>query len=260
MLYKLIGAKNYMETVGYLSNLYQSIFLEIKEPGIELIPPMVPSGGTVFDIGANIGRFTTLAARIVGKAGAVYSFEPQAYPLKVLRHMVKIKRLKHVKVMGIALSDSKGSSQLVIPLKDGWKPKAALAHLGDETNEASLTETIVMDTLDSFCEIQDIQRLDFIKCDVEGFEYNVFSGGKDTLSKFKPTVFCEIDKIFCQRNHIRPSEVFNLFKDLGYLCYLPDDKNQLSVFRDFDKIDNKAEFFFIHEDQIKHFADAITVS
>lgn len=150
MLRKLIGINNYMHSIGYLSDLYHSVFLKIKEDGINLIPHLVPVGGTVFDIGANIGRFTSFAATLVGKHGTVYSFEPLAYPRKVLRHMIFLRRLRQVKVMDTALSDRSGEAVMTIPLKNGWKPKPALAYLGGAATSSVLTVTVLTETIDSF--------------------------------------------------------------------------------------------------------------
>ena len=123
MLQKLIGSDNYINYVCYLSDLYQSVFLNLKETGTNLIKYFVSEGDTVFDIGANIGRFATLAAGLVGKNGKVYCFEPLSYPRRIMRHMVFIRRLHQVAIIDSAISNKNGKSIMTIPLKDGWKPK-----------------------------------------------------------------------------------------------------------------------------------------
>lgn len=100
-----------------------------------------------------------------------------------------------------------------------------------------------------------VNRLDFIKCDVEGFEFNVFSGGKNTLSRFKPPIFCEIDKTFCARNNIETTAVFELLFELGYQAYLPTGTDRLYSVVGFESTERKAEFFFIHHSQLKTFRD-----
>ena len=88
ILHRLLGINLYMNSFGFLARLYRSIFLPYKEDGIEHIEYLLPKDGTGIDIGANIGRFTRVLARIVGKNGLIVSIEPLIYPRKILSSMV----------------------------------------------------------------------------------------------------------------------------------------------------------------------------
>jgi len=243
---KIIGNNLYTNGFGYLSDMYQTVFLNYKEPSIHLVKYFISKGDTIFDIGANIGRFTALAAPLVGKQGNIFSFEPLAYPCRILKHMRNLKRLKQVNIINLALSDSGGIQNITIPLKNGWKPKTALAFLEGENIESSIQEQVKLDTMDNFCDSTNLNRLDFIKCDVEGHEFKVFLGGIKTLVKFKPTIYCEIDKSFCTNNNIDFTTVFEWLKKMGYLSYLLKN-NQLAFFNDYSSAKKKDEYFFVHE-------------
>jgi FkbM family methyltransferase len=112
----------------------------------------VLEGDTVFGIGANIGRFTPSAARVVGKNGNVYCFEPLSYALRMLRHMVFIERLHQVVILDPAISNENGQSIMTTPLKDNRKPKTSLAYLGKKRdNEDKVKrEEVKLITLDDF--------------------------------------------------------------------------------------------------------------
>lgn len=245
---KILGNNLYINSFGYLSSIYQATFLNYKEPGIHFIKYFISKGDTIFDIGANVGRFTAYAAPLVGSEGKIYSFEPLAFPRKVLRHMRAMKRLRQVNIVDLALSDIKKNENITIPLKNGWKPKTAMAFLGTGNLKGSSQEQVKIDTIDNFCVSKNINRLEFIKCDVEGHELKVFLGGARTLVKFKPTIYCEIDQSFCTYNKIDFNTVFEMLKEIGYLCYLPDN-DRLAMFKDYTKAKKKDEYFFIHASQ-----------
>lgn len=71
-----IGRKHYIDHIIFVSQLYRS-FLPFKNRARNIIMQfMIPDGGVDYDIGANIGRFTSLAANLVKKSGQVHSFDP----------------------------------------------------------------------------------------------------------------------------------------------------------------------------------------
>ena len=246
----LLGTDNYMASVGYLVRLWKSLFLRIEEPGVELVRHFIPKGGTVFDIGANIGRFTTFAASLVGRQGQVYSFEPLKYPRRVLRHMLVLRRLRQVSVVDVALSNQPGDFTMTIPLKKG-KPQTSFGYLGNNFGEDAIRETVHVETLDGFCAVHNIQRLDFIKCDVEGFEYYCFLGGRATLERFKPGIYCEVDPKFYANKDIRVATLFTLMKELGYRWFLPNTNgSRLAEAHDQLAKTDKLDYFFIHESKL----------
>ncbi len=250
LLRNLLGTDNYMASVGYLVRLYKSMFLPIDEPGVELVRHFVPKGGVVFDIGANIGRFTTFAAARVGRQGRVYSFEPLKYPRRILCHMLALRRLRWASVVDVALSDRPGQLTMTIPLKNG-KPQTAFGYLGEDACEDAIHEAVRVETLDGFCAAHDIRRLDFIKCDVEGFEYYCFLGGRATLGRFKPGIYCEVDPAFYASKDIGVAALFDLMKELGYRWFLPNARGSLSEVHDQLERTAKFDYFFIHESKLQ---------
>ncbi len=64
-----------------------------------------------------------------------------------------------------------------------------------------------------------MDKLDFIKCDVEGAELLTFQGGLKTITKYKPIVFTEMLRKWSAKFNYHPNEIIELFKDIGYGCY-----------------------------------------
>ena len=235
--------KKYIVYHTYISDLYHSLFKKLKEPCIDIISQRIPKGGTVLDIGANYGQFAAYASKLVGQKGKVYCFEPLTYPSMVLKHMVFLKRLQQVVFTQTAISDYSGKAVIVTPIEKGWKPKHALSYITMNTNDNAVFEEVAIQTLDEFCSTIGVGRVDFIKCDTEGSEYNVFKGAINTLIKYKPPIYCEVEKPYCDRRNIDVREIFNLLENLGYKSYLPDKDCSLVPVNGYV---SQANYFFIH--------------
>jgi FkbM family methyltransferase len=248
MFITLFGKQFYRNYVAFTTDLYHSACLNLKEDGMGLIPGLIPQGGVVFDIGANIGQFTHLAAKSVGAKGRVFAFEPGSESRRVLSAMVRLRRHRNVTIVDKALSNTNAQQRIAIPLKEGWKPMLGLAHLdqkGPRNDEANtLYETVKLTKLDDYCAKNPVSALDFIKCDTEGSELNIFQGARQSIMAFKPPVFCEIESDHCARYGIDPSEIFDLFRGFGYAAFLPMENDKgITWVEDYVKPCN---YFFFH--------------
>lgn len=207
----------------------------------------IHKGATCFDIKANIGRFAVVLAKATGETGKVYCFEPLEYPRKILSKVISLKKLKWVEVQALAFSNKAGHATMKIPVKNGNKPQPALATLGEIDTGLFTTEEVKLDTLDSFVGREKIKKIDFIKCDVEGFEYQVFQGGKKTLAEHKPTIFCEVITSNYENRLDTPGHFFKFMINLGYEVYFSSDGNTLSQVTNFELLPTARDYFFVHK-------------
>jgi FkbM family methyltransferase len=138
--------------------------------------------GDVFvDVGANIGIFSLIAARRVGKKGRVYAFEPTPETFSRLQDNVKLNRFLNIQCFEQALSDEAGAFRFFIS-EDGFDAWNSLA----QPTRGKPIGTIVTksDTLDHFVRERNLAgKLAMIKIDVEGWEARVLVGGHETLSR-----------------------------------------------------------------------------
>lgn len=149
---------------------------------------LIKTGMTVFDIGANYGLHTVLFASNVGKNGHVYSFEPLRSVHKELKDNVILNGYeKQVTVENIALSNKKGKAIIYIPKALGTGASSLRIRWSGE----NIKQTCMQTTLDDYVSANNIKRVDFIKCDVEGSEFFVFKGAKETIKRFRPPIFFE---------------------------------------------------------------------
>lgn len=131
---------------------------------------LIKLGMTVFDIGANIGYFTLLMARLVSNAGQVYVFEPNPDMLNELIKNIKINpELSdgRIIIQKEALGNANGQKTFYCPI-EGHQGVGGLKN----TERAPLEKiiTVKVNTLDDYIERNDIKKIDFIKMDIEGGE------------------------------------------------------------------------------------------
>lgn len=137
--------------------------------------------GVVVDIGANIGYYALIEAQVLGENGVVYAIEPSLRNLKFLIFNILLNSLQdRVKVRRIAIGDKDDEAFLEIgeaPNLDRGSPLAL-------EKGSRLREQVKMRTLDTFVDEEGLERVDFIRMDVERFEYRIIKGAKRTLERF----------------------------------------------------------------------------
>lgn len=133
----------------------------------------------MYDLGANVGFFTLVAAALVGSTGRVVALEPSPAVAVALRHNVKINRLNQVTVREAAVSDTVGHASF---------------DLADNNQSGALGiggQTVATTTVDD-----EVRRTgyvpDVIKLDVEGAESRAIAGMATTLAQHRPVVVCEL--------------------------------------------------------------------
>lgn len=139
----------------------------------ELIKKNVKEGQTVIDIGANIGYFSLIMARIVGNTGKVYSFEPEPTNYSILLKNIKLNDFQNISSYQKAVSDSAG--QTILHLDDS-DTGAHTIRPRTESKEVCTVETIILDDF-----LKDKGPVDFVKIDCEGADIRILRGMKNTM-------------------------------------------------------------------------------
>lgn len=133
-----------------------------------------------FDVGANIGLYSILARKFVGTKGVVHSFEPTLEIYNRLSRNILLNKYRNVFSHNIALSNTCGYLDFNIS-HDGYD---AWNSLGYPSAGNVITKTTVWaDTLDNLIQEYQINKVDLIKIDVEGWEIQVLQGGSKYFSK-----------------------------------------------------------------------------
>lgn len=154
----------------------------------------VPVGGTVLDIGANIGTYTLSAARKVGEAGRVFAIEPVARNVHSLCAGVVGNGFRNVSVLPVAASAEAG----VVPMIRRADSSNGIVDV--HVNPAAADGFVAAQRIDFL--LGAIDRLDVIKIDIEGHEPVAWRGLERLVERYRPVVFTEFSPIAI-RNHSR---------------------------------------------------------
>jgi len=150
----------------------------------EAIRKSLRPGMTVFDIGANIGAHVLPMAKIVGPQGKIIAFEPMQWAQKKLIRNVELNDFSNIVIENIALSNKTETKPAAF--RASWN-KFDAADTGTEEER-----TLQFEKLDDYIHTRHVQTVDFIKLDVDGFEYKILESAVGTLKKFKPTISMEL--------------------------------------------------------------------
>ena len=138
-------------------------------------------GQVVLDVGTNVGEVLLNFAKRVGPQGRVIGFEPNPDTMAKCRHNLSLNCFDNVALHEVALGDVADKAFLGHPSKTN----AGADRIGSSGIPVDVR------TLDGLT--ANFSRLDLIKIDVEGFDLKVLRGGSQTLERFRPTLFVELN-------------------------------------------------------------------
>lgn len=204
--------------------------LQFDEDSLAIFTKYINSGMTVIDIGANIGATSLLFSQYVGASGSVYAFEPHPVTFQHLLRSLNLSNLDNVYATQTGLGSNKSTASLKYnPLSTGW---SSINGIGVDYQQ---TAEITIDRLDDFVSEQGLNRVDFIKVDVEGYEMEVFRGGEVTFSTFKPVVQFEYNRTGAVNSGWSLRDAYDFFSKCGYHSF--HLTNGTVIDRDFDIIE-----------------------
>lgn len=162
---------------------------------------------TVLDIGANIGFYTVMLSKLVGEGGVVHAFEPDSLNYKYLR--LNTSKLQNVRLNNSAIGAASGMIKLH---KSSQLNTRHQTFDSGEGREMSEVECVAID--DYF---KDGQKIDFIKIDVEGYEYYALSGMKEVIKRSNNlTILTEFWPYSIKRSGIDPAVYLDLLRSSGF--------------------------------------------
>jgi FkbM family methyltransferase len=147
-------------------------------------------GHVFYDIGANMGFFSLIAARLVGPAGNVCTFEPVSENTASIRKNFELNHLQNTRLFQVAVGEKSGTADLLLTAWDGG---ATLTDSAVKTSEPVSRRTVQVVALDDFIQAEQLRRPDLVKIDVEGVELDVLRGMAGTLAESSPILVYEID-------------------------------------------------------------------
>lgn len=185
---------------------------------------VVRPGMHALDIGANIGYYTALLARLVGPTGSVVSCEPDPHNCGLLRRTVAENRYAHVRVVEAAVSARAGRATLY---RDAaWHGVHSLARENTVHASESAVEvaTVTVDALMA----DGHPRVDFAKIDAQGAEADILAAAEAFLSQPRATVLIEVWPRGLEGLGGSIAAVTDPFRRHGFASYTLDAASQLA--------------------------------
>ena len=172
-------------------------------------------GMVFYDLGANIGFFTLIGARLVGEKGRVFSFEADPEVCNRLRENVTRNNLSWVSVEQKAIWSKSGPLQFR-RANPSESPDRGVGFVVNGPDPAAIVvEGLSLDEC-----LRTMPAPDFIKCDVEGGEVEMIRGAGELLSAKRPIMMCEV------HNQQNRTILLAEFSSFGYECR-PSDENHI---------------------------------
>ena len=194
LLYRVLPLKWYLRVVSRMLFIYRALGLGKHSRAMEYnyhLPQLVGQGATAIDIGANLGYYTCPLSDIVGRKGRVYAVEPVPVIFDVLTHNVGSR--KNVTLLNYALGEEETTIEMAndsVAAGGYFGTGRNFVSDGDLSAEAIRFTAQMRRGSELFA---NIGKIDFIKCDIEGYERVVMPELRPLLERDHPTVLIETD-------------------------------------------------------------------
>jgi FkbM family methyltransferase len=183
----------------------------------EMVRRLVDPGEVFWDVGANIGYFSLLAARALRHTGQVVAFEPGRVAYGRLLANIALNQFSNILPVKAAVVDKPGEVTLYLAedTADGC------ASIFGAQAAAQHCESCPAINLDEFRRRQDLPLPDFIKIDVEGAELLVLRGAEEILATSRPLLLLEMKEATLSAAGTTREEIQKLLRHYGYQAAYP---------------------------------------
>ena len=192
----------------------------------------IGKGDVVFDIGANLGYYTFLFSKLVGAEGRVHCFEP--VPTTYEKLLENIRSCENIRTNNIASGEKRGEAEIRYNSRD--LEKASLLASSHKTDSSATVEVIPLDT---YVDEADLHRLDFVKCDVEGYELYALRGMERTLRHFHPELSLEVTLPLDEEKAL-----LSFLQDIGYDTFRKVEKSFPTY--ELNRENRPRDYFYLH--------------
>jgi FkbM family methyltransferase len=182
-------------------------------PVQRLISEILAPGDVFYDIGANVGFFSILAARRVGADGAVYAFEPVPANAAAIRRNAALNDFPNVSLLEVAVDEHSGVADLYMT---SWDGGASLSAQAIPASQPVDQKSVPVKSIDDLSERGLLRPPNVVKIDVEGLEARVIKGMVRTIAWSRPTLVYEIDDGDAVQFENRWRALDELVASLGY--------------------------------------------
>lgn len=215
LLYKVLSLRGYLKVVSSMLFMLQRMGWGRYNTATEYIfhlSKLIDEGGVAIDIGANLGYYTRTLSKIIGPQGRVYGVEPVPPIFEVLSYNTR--HCSNVELLNVAL----GTEETTITMANDSISEGGyfgtgqnFVREGDAKADVEFEAKMVRGS-DIFAKLE---RIDLIKCDIEGYECVVMEEIRPIIERHKPTILIE-------SGGENRAKIVAMFTSMGYRGYTLD--------------------------------------
>lgn len=223
-----------------ISVTYKNVNLILPPKDPSIVPPIIrgtyesfeldvyrrlaPKTEVIFDVGANIGLYAAVAGKENPRA-KIISFEPVDENIVYLKKNIEANLLTNVEIIEAAVGEKAGKIEMFLSdISIGHH--SAVADERDRRSGRSVVVPVV--SIDDYVASTGLAP-NLLKVDVEGFDIFVFKGARETLNKYKPTIFAEYGPDMMKRQGYEPKEFLDLLFKASKKAFIFDEKNEVLI-------------------------------
>jgi len=256
LLYKILGLKIYLKIVSYIYIKYMDWgFGKTKYTELHYLKNIIKPDFFCIDIGANLGYYSYFLSKLIGKDGKLIAIEPVPLFGKIWEKNIRRLKIKNAVLYPYALGAENKKVKMGMPVIKGnvhhgmtkiieninIYQKKKFTSIRKNKNNIGKIFNVEMKIPDELFE--KLKKLDFIKIDIEGYEYIALKNMKKTLRKHKPIIQAELSGKENRRKSIE------LLYYMSYNIYILKSNQLVEIIydeTDNDEIDNyDGDFYFI---------------
>lgn len=211
ILFKVLPEKTYLRSLHrgfYLLYGMGSLKNDERFKYHYMVKKLIEPNYTIVDIGANLGYFSRNFSDLA-KEGKVISIEPVKPFFDTLQHFIGSR--SNVTLLNYALGKEEGKITMVMPTSNGMI-RTGLPHIAESEEEKQQHRNHEVQIKRPSDLLKDIAHINYIKCDIEGYERTVFEEMESIVAKHRPVIQIEIDP----KNR---TFMFEYFSNLNYVQY-----------------------------------------
>ena len=242
ILIKLFGKKQYLRIISRTYFQLDKVGL-LKYFGQELhdifhLKKFIKEGSVCIDIGANLGYYTVPLSKLSGISGKVYAVEPVPIFVEILKSNLSKLKNNNVTILNYALGENDGQLLTMgTPIVDGIFRHGYTKVVEDDEFEYSDKYTVEVKNPGKI--FGNLDKLNFIKCDVEGYENHIIPLMYEMIQKHKPVILIEFGSPENKRN------ITKKLMDFGYEVYSVSKSELNKVADPGESVSETFNFFFI---------------
>lgn len=189
------------------------LMFKTHEPiSTKLVSKLLKEGMTCLDIGANIGYYVQLESNLIGSTGKIIAIEPSPENFEYLQKNIKSQKRDNITAYNFAAGDTEGHLNFLI--YENASNSGMIVPDGEEPKWPGDIIKVPVKIIDNFLDELNIEKIDFLRMDVEGYEFHIFEGMKQTLQNSKPIIQIEVHRSIMGNETTK--KWFLMLKNLGY--------------------------------------------